>query len=72
MLQSSPTDRAEMRIRAAIQNSGLVVRQRAGIGDADHRVLAQQRRDPDPASELLDASVSCRRVIDGDDPSGST
>ena len=61
-----------MRIRAAIQNSGLVVRQRAGIGDADHRVLAQQRRGLDLASQLLDASVSSRRVIDVDDPSGST
>lgn len=48
------------------------IKPRAGIGDADHRVLALQRHAPGLAALRSEVLASSRRVIDVDDPSGST
>ena len=61
-----------MRIRAAIQNPGMVVRQRAGTDGVGRRVLAPQQRALGLAALRSEVLASSRQVIDVDDPSGST
>lgn len=50
----------------------LSIKPRAGIDGAGRRVLALQRRDPGLAALRSEVLASSRRVIDVDDPSGST
>ena len=70
-VQSAHTDSDQMQIRTH-WNQDLVVRRRAGIDDAGRREQARQQPDLGLATQPLDASVSCRRVIDVAGPNGST